>query len=163
VLQINSARQKLRTKTCHVLVSLLVVPSHSVHIKSALSRTVDFTFYIPSIMVRLLQYKPTKCTLRNRYINVLIYIYSYKFRSSLAHYQGVYSCIKQSLDLFIIFSMCNYRKFINVWFIEMNMCKYRFMFEQIYIQILWHPYYTSIILTWFLITFIHAIVTANIL
>ena len=62
VLQSTLVRQKLRMKICHLSVSLPVVPSHSVHIRSALSRTVDFTFYIPSIMIRLLQCKPTKCT-----------------------------------------------------------------------------------------------------
>jgi hypothetical protein len=80
------------------------------------------------------------------------------FRSSLAYHQGVYSCVKQQLDLFIISSMCNCRKFTNVWFIETDMCKYRSMSDHIYIQILWHPNYSSIILTWFLTTFVHATV-----
>jgi len=62
VLQSESVRQKLRMKTCHLSVSLLAVASHSVHISSALSTTVDFTFYIPIIMIRSLQFKPTKCS-----------------------------------------------------------------------------------------------------
>jgi hypothetical protein len=88
-------------------------------------------------------------SLRNNYNNVLIYMNCYMFRFSLTHYQGVYSCIKQLSDLFIISSMCNCRKFINVWFIVPDMCKYPYMSDHICIQIWWHPYYTSIILTTF--------------
>jgi hypothetical protein len=40
-------------------------------------------------------------TLRYNYNNVLIYINRYMFRPSLAHQQGVRSCMQQQLDLII--------------------------------------------------------------
>jgi hypothetical protein len=46
-------------------------------------------------------------TLRYNYINALIYFYSYMFRSSLAYHNGVYSSLKESLDLkhFLLFQL----------------------------------------------------------
>jgi len=54
--------------------------------------------------------------------NVSININSYMFRASLAHHQGVNSCIIQPLDLIIISNTWNGRRFINVWVIGMDMC-----------------------------------------
>jgi len=42
---------------------------------------------------------------------------SYMFWASLARHPEEHCCTKQSLDLFVISSMWNCRKFINVWFI----------------------------------------------
>jgi len=60
-------------------------------------------------------------TFRYKYNNVLIYINLYMFWASVAH-QGVHSCIKQSFDLIIISRMWNCRQFINLSFLEMDIC-----------------------------------------
>jgi len=61
-------------------------------------------------------------TLHYKYDNVLIYINTYTFWASLAHHRGLHSWTKQLLDLIIVFSMRNWRNFIHVWFIEMDVC-----------------------------------------
>jgi len=68
------------------------------------------------IMIHLIQSKPTKCT-----HFIISTVNSYMFWASVAH-QGVHSCVKQSFDLSIISSMWNCRQFINVSFLEMDMC-----------------------------------------
>ena len=45
--------------------------------------------------------------------------------ASLAHPQGVHSCIKHPLNLIILSDMWNCRTFIYVWLIESDMCTER--------------------------------------
>ena len=48
-----------------------------------------------------------------KFNNVLTCIHFYMFRPSLVHHHGVYSCIKQSLDIIMSSKMWNCRKFIS--------------------------------------------------
>jgi len=66
-----------------------------------------FAFFIPCKTNKML-------TLRYYYNNVLAHINSYVFRASLAHHQGVHSCITQRLDLIIICNTWNGWRFIDV-------------------------------------------------
>jgi len=61
-------------------------------------------------------------TFRYNYSNVSVHTISYMFHASLAHHQGFHSCIIQSLDLIIICNMWNGRRFIDVRYIETDMC-----------------------------------------
>jgi hypothetical protein len=71
---------------------------------------IDFTFCTPCSMIQLLPRKPTKCT---HFFIISIYLNSCKFRASPVRHQGVHSCIKQLLDLIIIFNIRPYNKSLD--------------------------------------------------
>jgi hypothetical protein len=57
-----------------------------------------FIFQIPCIVIHLLLCKPTKCT---HFVRITI-MFNSMFRAALALHRGVYSCVKQSLNRYII-------------------------------------------------------------
>jgi len=59
---------------------------------------------------------------RYNYNNIVICTNLYMFLASVAHPQGVRSCIKQPLGLIILSNMWNCYSFIYVWLIESDMC-----------------------------------------
>lgn len=77
---------------------------------------------MPCIMIKCYNPNQQNAYIRYNCNNIVIRINFYMFLASVAHPQGVRSCIKQSLDLIILSNMWNCCSFIYVWLIVSDMC-----------------------------------------